>query len=274
MRVTARDGEYDKLFPMKRTIGKLLVGFISKLLQSGFAGTNPFLEFNTWEPIRINQRRLEHLASLGLPVSRRTVLEVGAGIGNLTSFFLDRGCEVTATEARPENLKLLAARFPKIRTQSLDVDNSDVRFAAPFDVVFCYGLLYHLGQPAKAIEYMARNCRGLLLLESCVSFGEHEALNPCAEPRDRVSQAVSGEGCRPTRPWVYANLKKHFEFVYMPTTQPNHEQFPINWSAPDAHTSRLSRAIFIGSRTMLNNPLLVTEVPTRQSREEKAPSCS
>ena len=259
---------------MKRTIGKLLVRFIPKLLELSFAGTNPFLEFNTWEPIRINQRRLEHLASLGLPISRRTVLEVGAGIGNLTSFFLDRGCEVIATEARPENLKLLAARFPKIKTQSLDLENPSALFASPFDVVFCYGLLYHLGQPAKAIEYMARNCRGLLLLETCVSFGENEALNPCPEPRDRVSQTVSGMGCRPTRPWVYANLKKYFEFVYMPTTQPNHEQFPIDWRAPEAHASSLSRAVFVGSKTRLENPLLATEVPMRQTREETALSHS
>jgi hypothetical protein len=69
-------------------------------------------------------------------------------------------------------------------------------------------------------------------------------------------------------------LKKYFEFVYMPTTQPNHEQFPVDWSASEAHTSSLSRAVFIGSRTKLDNPLLITEVPKRQSREETAPSVS
>ena len=34
--------------------------------------------------LRINGRRLEHLASLGLPLDGRTVLEVGAGLGDLT----------------------------------------------------------------------------------------------------------------------------------------------------------------------------------------------
>jgi len=48
---------------------------------------------------RHNQRRLEHLASLGLDIAGCTVLEVGAGIGDHTSFFLDRGCEVVTSDS-------------------------------------------------------------------------------------------------------------------------------------------------------------------------------
>ena len=58
--------------------------------------------FRNFQYLRMNARRLEHLASLGLPIAGREVLEVGAGIGDLTSFFLDRGCSVTAIEPRPE----------------------------------------------------------------------------------------------------------------------------------------------------------------------------
>ncbi len=56
--------------------------------------------------LRHNQRRQEHLASLGLPIAGASVLEVAAGIGDHTSFFLDRGCSVLSTEARQESLAI------------------------------------------------------------------------------------------------------------------------------------------------------------------------
>ena len=40
--------------------------------------------------VRHNARRLEHLASLRIPVVRMTVLEVGAGIGDHSHYYMDR----------------------------------------------------------------------------------------------------------------------------------------------------------------------------------------
>jgi len=67
--------------------------------------------FRSFQYLRMNARRLEHLAGLGLPIAGRDVLEVGAGIGDLTSFFLDRGCSVTAIEPRPENRACFATQY-------------------------------------------------------------------------------------------------------------------------------------------------------------------
>lgn len=64
--------------------------------------------------LRHNQRRLEHLASLRLPLREATVLDVGAGIGGHTSFFVDRDCEVTAIEGQPENAQILARTLPAV----------------------------------------------------------------------------------------------------------------------------------------------------------------
>ena len=48
---------------------------------------------------------------------------------------------------------------------------------APFDVVHCYGLLYHLGQPRQALEYLSHNTGKMLFLETCVSFGSGEEVH-------------------------------------------------------------------------------------------------
>jgi len=221
--------------------------------------------FSTYHYQRHDQRRLEHLASLRLDLSGCKVLEVGAGVGNHTSFFLDRGCEVVSTDSREENLRILLSRYPDVEIRRLDLDEPDSSFEETFDIVYCYGLLYHLKHPAEAIEFMSRRCRSMLLLETCVSFDQSERINPCREDKHNPTQATSGYGCRPSRWWVYSQLREHFEFVYLPITQPNHEEFPIDWSFP-LSSAGLSRAVFIASRKKLENTLLTEEIPMRQTR--------
>jgi len=251
---------------MSRILRKAWETLLPRLLRVSFSGTNPLLEFSTWETIRLNQRRLEHLACLDLPLAGKSVLEVGAGIGNLTDFFVDRGCRVVTTEARDANLRCLRARFPALDVRSLDLDHPGAAAIETFDIVFCYGLLYHLAQPDAAIAYLAGHSSDLLLLETCVSFGDEMAVNPCAEPADHVTQATSGMGCRPTRPWVAAQLRAHFEFVYFPATQPHHDQFPTDWDRPHQHTAPYARAVFVASRRELASPQLLTHMPRQQSR--------
>ena len=77
--------------------------------------------------LRHNQRRLEHLASLRLPLRETSVLEVGAGIGDHTGFFVDRHCDVTCLEAREENLRILKERYPQVVALRLDMDDPGLR---------------------------------------------------------------------------------------------------------------------------------------------------
>jgi hypothetical protein len=214
---------------------------------------------------RHNQRRLEHLASLGLNINGLTVLEVGAGIGDHTSFFLDRDCRIVTSDARHENIEFLRSRYPDLTVLHLDLDNPPLAFGRLFDIVYCYGLLYHLKNPTRAIEFMANCCRKVLLLETCVSFGDQVLLNPCSENAANPAQAISGMGCRPTRRWVYNHLNKYFEFVYLPITQPDHEEFPIDWTSRPSKQI-LTRSVFIASRQRIVNALLTQEIPMKQKR--------
>ncbi len=224
--------------------------------------------------LRINRARLDHLASLGLDLYKKNVLEVGAGVGDLTGFFVERGCSVLSTDARPANLEQIArqhAASAKVRTAPLDLDQPGPVAGGPFDVVFCYGLLYHLTKPELALAYLAQQARGVLLLETCVSFGTHEAVNPTAE-LNFASQALDGLGCRPTRPWVWSTLKRLFPYVYVTLTQPEHEQFPLDWTAPGAcgRKHELARSVFVASRTPIVHPLLSDTLVTRHDAARAA----
>lgn len=216
--------------------------------------------------LRHNDRRLRHLDTLDLLKPGMTVLEVGAGIGDHTKYLLSKGCLVTATEGRQENLDILRTTFPLIPTKLLDLNIANPPFESGFDVVCCYGTLYHLSRPDVGIEFMARHGK-LMLLETCVSYGNDSSVCLCQENQKNPSQALYGIGCRPTRPWVFSELKKHYPFVYVTKTQPNHDEFPSDWTVV---STGLHRAVFVASIIDLeNNNNLISSLPDRQNKLEE-----
>jgi len=247
---------------------KIVRTIVNKLGFGIVRGNSSAETFYSHSYLRHNARRLEHLASLRIPVAGMSVLEVGSGIGDHSHYYMDRGCSITITEARSENLQYLRMRYPHNHVQFLDMDRPSLIDGSPFDIVHCYGLLYHLKNPERALEFLSRSTRRMLFLETCVSFGETEELNPLEENQSDFSQAYSGTGCRPTRPWLFKRLQGLFENVYIPKTQPNHEEFCLDWTPPEKHRTGLMRAIFIASRERLENDMLVPSLINEQIRHE------
>jgi SAM-dependent methyltransferase len=228
--------------------------------------SNPVSYFHSDGYLRHNARRLEHLSSLNINVAGMSVLEVGAGIGDHSHYYIDRQCKITITEARSENLRYLKKRYPEENIQFLDMENPVDIETSPFDIVHCYGLLYHLSNPQEALRFLSKNTSKMFFCETCVSFGETQEINLIGEKKSNATQAYSGTGCRPTRTWIFKELQQLFEYVYIPKTQPNHEEFPLDWNAPKEHQALLKRAIFIGARQPIENQLLDTSLPGRQIR--------
>lgn len=209
-----------------------------------------------------NIARLSHLNSLGLALDNKRVLELGAGIGDHTLFYLYKGCNVTPIEGRLELCDFIEQRFG-INAIKVDfeVESEMLIDYLNYDVVHCYGLLYHLSNPAEFLKFACKTGR-LFLLETCVSTDDAaDPINIVSENKADGTQAISGKGCRPTRKWLYDELHKYFPYVYCPTTQPKHEEFPLDLSKnlPGLH---LTRAIFIGSFDAITNENLVQSIPT------------
>ncbi len=246
----------------------ILLSFVNKMGFDIARTCEPVRHFHSNHYLRQNARRLEHLASLRIPVAGMSVLEIGAGIGDHSHYYIDRGCRITITEGRFENLQYLRNRYPRCNVQFLDMEHPSHINGSPFDIVHCYGLLHHLSNPEQSIAFMSYHTGRMLFLETCVSFGENEKISLTNEPQSNPTQAFSGVGCRPTRPWLFSQIQRHFEYVYIPKTQPNHEEFPIDWAAPEKHKPDCQRTVFIASREPLENEILTPSLIMKQTRHE------
>lgn len=213
--------------------------------------------FETAASLALNDARLAHLASLDLPLTGRSVLEVGAGVGHLTQFFLDRHCRIVATEARAENAEELARRLPEVDVRQADVEES-LEHLGHFEVVFCYGLLYHLENPIRALRNMSEVCTDLLLIETQVCDATGQVLLLEDEPLS-VDQSLHWFAHRPSPSYLAIALNRiGFDYVYAPTSPPQHEDYQFTWhnNLDTTRDGAMLRCVFFASRRQLDQPSL------------------
>lgn len=225
-------------------------------------------DFQTQGYLDLNKARLEHLASLGLGLSYRTVLDVGAGPGDLAPFFFERGCEVTFVEGREELCSHLQARYRSCAVKNWDLGALPKSGREKWDVGFFYGTLQHIENPSHALGWLAKRCK-LLLVETLLraeGAGKVE-ISPHEEPEPGLLGSLRGMGCRPTRKWLYDELCKGFEHVYTCRTQPAHDEYPLDWSSPGPGPNW--REVFVASQSPIGRKALFDGLRGSHERFEK-----
>lgn len=207
----------------------------------------------------INEARMRNLQSLELPLRGKRVLDVGCGVGHLADCIAKMGAGVVGVDAREQNIQALRQRYPQFEAHVANAESDPLTRLGKFDVVFSYGLLYHLENPLLALRNMESVCGELLLLETIIC--DHEL--PLARAEDEffaANEALGALACRPSPSYVALALSRiGFAQVYTPRVPPDHEDFRFQWlnnldCARDGHPLR---CVFVASRTRLQNPRLV-----------------
>ena len=214
--------------------------------------------FDSPEAREINLARLEHLESCNLPLEKKRVLDVGCGIGHLAQFFVLKDCEIVCLDGRPENVEKLRRYSPEIRTEVIDVETGSFSELGTFDIVFCYGLLYHLENPLHVLKRLAEVCKEMILIETMVTDSKLPLTILVRESPD-LNQSLSGIGNRPSPSYVLTGLEAAgYPFLYVPKTPPSHPDFTYTWKNNLQYTRNRHnlRAVFIGSRVPFSNPRL------------------
>ena len=208
----------------------------------------------------ITAARLEHFKSLGLNIRGKSLVDVGCGIGHLSKALADMGAEVLCVDGRKENIAKLRELYPGRKAQVVDVETDALLELGKFDVVFCYGLLYHLADPLGFIRRAATICRQWLIIETCTMDADDPVVRLVAEDAVNFSQALGSIGCRPSSAYVVFCLKlAGMENVYVPSTPPKHAQFRYRLTNDytDRKNGNLMRNIFVASRASIDSSHLL-----------------
>lgn len=232
--------------------------------QSGVS-SDPLACFFTPNALKINIARQDHLTSLGLDLKGKSVLEVGGGVGLHMELFEKLGCKVLSTDGRDENVAEIRRRYPHRAVRKFDLlDFDSYADIGKHDIVYCYGLLYHTPNPEGILQALSETCKEMILLETCVTPGDHLSQHLTRE-HDDADQALGYIGCRPTRPWIMDRLRKFWGYAYTTRTQPRHPDFDLDWAVP--RSKILHRAVFVGCKHEIINASLVDVLPDLQTNK-------
>jgi FkbM family methyltransferase len=167
----------------------------------------------------------QSLQNLKAAFALNTALDAGAGIGFFVSILEKAGLQTRAFEGRAENVEEARRRYPGIQIEAGDVEDPGIADLGVFDFVLCFGLLYHLENPFRAIRNLKALTGKALLLESmCIPEMEPWAVlreEPKQEDQSLTDVALySSEGLI-----VKMLYRAGFSHVYCFDKLPDHEQF-------------------------------------------------
>ena len=192
----------------------------------------------------------------------KTVLDAGCGIGFFSNFLSNLGLKVVGLDAREENIAEARSRHPGIDFVHGDAEDASVQKLGQFDLVVCFGLLYHLENPFRVVRNLCALTKQILIIESMVS-PEQEPIARLVHETPGKDQGlysvalIPSEGCL-----VRMLFHAGFDEVYATTSLPDDEDFRATVSR------HRRRTMLVASKEPLHSALLRPLARPRPDRED------
>ena len=90
------------------------------------------------------------------PYLGHDILEIGAGIGNMTRHYLSHG-SITATDISPyciRELRRTFSEYPQVRVDELDISRNSYPRTEIYDTIVCLNVLEHVEDDVEALRHM------------------------------------------------------------------------------------------------------------------------
>jgi len=203
---------------------------------------------------RLNRSRGEVVASLvgelRNELELKTAIDIGCGLGYFASALQSLGFQVSAIDGRHENVAEAQRRYPKIQFRQFDAQDTNLRKLGKFDLVLCFGLLYHLENPFLTIRNVRQMTGRLLLVEAIIFPGDEPVMALVDESRF-ADQGLNHVAFYPTEACLVKMLyKAGFSFVYGLRRGPNHPEYYA------AENARRTRTMLVASLDALKSESL------------------
>jgi SAM-dependent methyltransferase len=180
----------------------------------------------------------------------QTAIDVGCGVGYFSGFLRDFGFRVVGVDGRKENVDEARQRHPEVEFHCVDVQDRVLQELGSFDLVFCFGLLYHLENPLSTLRNLATMTRKVALVEGIRAPGSEANFLLRVEDPSGDDNSLTPLALYPSESGlIKAAYRVGFDFVWRVTSFPEHEDF---FETP---TRERFRTILAASRVQLECPL-------------------
>jgi FkbM family methyltransferase len=211
-------------------------------------------QFDTEEAARINAARKsfleDFLSGLMAQGGVKRVLDVGCGYGYFSNYLKSVNLHVVALDGRRENATEAKRRYPEIDFHVYDIEDPSCRTLGSFDLVLCFGLLYHLENPFQVIRNLFALSDKYLIIETMI-MPYRSSVAVLFEESRADNQGLRYLAWIPTQSgFVKMLYQAGFSGVYRPTRWPDHEQFHRSL------TRRRARTILLVTKGLGADPVI------------------
>ncbi len=191
----------------------------------------------------------------------KTAIDVGCGFGYFTRYLKDLGLEVSAVDGRSENVDEAKKRNPDVQFEVHNIESPSVAKLGSFDLVICFGLLYHLENPFCAIRNLSSLTRKVCLIETMISPFSSPLTTLIEEGKGR-DQGLNYIAQVPTESWFLKVLSEAgFPFIYKTNSLPRHPEFSSSLFR------RQCRTFLVAAKESLSHPILkIADSPLKTNR--------
>jgi len=202
----------------------------------------------------LNAARGETVARL-LPelkqrLNLKTALDLGCGLGHYAEILHQHGLDVLAVDGRVENVEEARRRFPHLKFQVADAQNPELSQLGKFDLVFCFGLLYHLENPFRVVRSIAELSSKLTLIEGIV-YPSPEPAMVLMDENTGVDQGLNYMAFYPSEPCLIKMLRRSgLSHCYNPELMPAHPEYH---KGPNGFRRR---TVLAAARESIDSPVL------------------
>lgn len=190
------------------------------------------------------------ISELRQPLELRTSIDVGCGLGHFSGLLMSLGLDVCGVDGRHQNVEEAQRRFPGIPFRQCDAQDIALLDLGRFDLVFCFGLLYHLENPLSTIRHLYAMTAKLLLVESVIFPGD-EPIMALVDEGQTEDQGLNHFAFYPTEACLIKMLyKAGFSVVYGFNTPPNHSEYLVGKNVRRTRTMLAAAANPLSSHSL------------------------
>ena len=157
----------------------------------------------------------------------KTALDLGCGLGHYSEILHKYGFNVLAVDGRAENVQEARRRYPHLKFEVADAQDAALAKLGKFDLVFCFGLLYHLENPFRVVRNIADLVDKLTFVEGIV-YPSPEPAMVLMDENHGEDEGLNFLAFYPSEACLVKMLRRAgFSECFTPNRMPDHPEYHV-----------------------------------------------